>query len=254
MKSVLKGEEPSTLATYRTINPNNTWEQFRSSPSRRSALRSQLIADQGGLCVYCEINLRIETVAETSDFRVEHFHPKSDTSDAYNWGLDWQNLFGCCHGGSSKLVVDGRFNENSLLHSCDVPKGDSNWDNKILNPLQIPTHLCLFIFERADGSMAVNSKNCSNAVELYQAKGSVEKLNLNSERLTRMRKEILNHLSNQLIELSASGVDLDKARDILAQSLLVKNNAGHWPAFFSAIRYYLGQSAEDHLRSANYQG
>ncbi|MGO3408549.1 hypothetical protein [Marinomonas sp.] len=61
-----------------------------------------------------------------------------DNTPSRNWHLDWQNLLGCCHGGSQRNVVDASQRFTSPESSCDVPKGEKNLDDVILNPLHIP--------------------------------------------------------------------------------------------------------------------
>lgn len=135
MKRVLKGAEPPLLLAYRQKSPQNTWEQFCKSDARKNEIQQQLKADQGGLCAYCEINLLDAAGTDKADFRVEHFHPKSDTSSGMNWHLHWPNLLGCCHGGSRSDVVDASKRATTPDHSCDVPKKDKNLTGVILNPL-----------------------------------------------------------------------------------------------------------------------
>lgn len=91
MKNIVKGQEPHLLANYVQANSTNTWEQCVRSPTRRDAIQKEIRLNQGGLCAYCEIDLKPADANGHADFRVEHFHPKSDTT-THNWHLDWQNL------------------------------------------------------------------------------------------------------------------------------------------------------------------
>lgn len=58
MKNIVKGVEPAELAQYAASNPGNTWEQFTRKSPRRIAVQQRLLSDQGGICAYCEIDLR----------------------------------------------------------------------------------------------------------------------------------------------------------------------------------------------------
>ncbi|MDO8844772.1 retron Ec78 anti-phage system effector HNH endonuclease PtuB [Methylicorpusculum sp.] len=254
MKKVQKGAEPKLLESYRIGNPGNSWSQYRRNTDRRDQIYDQLRSDQGGLCAYCEIDLKPKNASEAADFRVEHFHPKSDISTSHNWHLDWQNLLACCHGDSRPDVVDAgsRF---ANPHSCDVPKGENDWDNLIFNPLHLPAYPCLFQFNRSDGSISVNVANCNNAdVDITKAQATIDNLNLDGVRLRNLRKPVLNQLNLQLRILVESGYTVDDARNRLAQAALKKDNNTHWPAFFSAIRDYLGAAAEKQLAAINYNG
>jgi len=255
MKAVIKGFEPQKLATYRTNCSTRTWEQFISKKERKKETQRQLVADQGGICAYCEVNLKPASVNRVSDLRVEHFHPKSDNSSPYNWGLDWQNLLACCHGGSQRNVVDASERFSSPDHSCDVPKGKKDLDNVILNPLHLPAFPCLFKIERSSGQISVDSKNCTSAgISEVKAQATIDELRLDAERLRIMRKGELNRINEQLRELMARGKTDSEARDHLAKALLRKDSNNHWPKFFTSIRSYLGSSAETQLQLINYLG
>jgi uncharacterized protein (TIGR02646 family) len=151
MKNIVKGKEPSVLQQYATRNPGHSWSQFRKDRARCLSVQQQLLSDQGGLCAYCEIDLKGASGNAQADLRVEHFHPKSDTLAAHNWHLDWQNLLAVCHGGSRQDIVDAAERYTSPDHSCDVPKADHDWDVQILNPLLLPAFPSLFRYDRSTG-------------------------------------------------------------------------------------------------------
>lgn len=254
MKNTLKSQEPNQLKNYVAANPANTWDQFKRNKKKRTAVQERLTIDQSGICAYCEINLKAADSTGVADFRVEHFHPKSDTSTSKNWHLDWQNLLAVCHGGSRPDVVDAR-TRFSALHSCDVPKGNNNWDAIILNPLNLSKDYCLFKFDRSTGGMHINEANCNTArVCIIKAKNTVDNLQLDSPRLRQHRKVALDQLGAQLRLKLSQGHTLEEARRYLATTHLRKNSSHHWPAFFSAIRDYLGIYAEEHLKNTGYTG
>ena len=255
MKNIVKGQEPTALANYVQANPTNTWEQCARSKTRREVIQKEIRLNQGGLCAYCEIDLKPADANGHADFRVEHFHPKSDTSSAHNWHLDWRNLLGCCHGGSQRGVTDAadRFSINQD-YSCDVPKADNNWDADILNPLSIPSSPALFSYHRTSGDMTVNTGNCQQAgVDGQKAQNTIDYLHLNANRLTRLRRAELNAINALFSGLVKSGMTDSDARVRLAQAILRKNN-DNWPTFFSAARSYLGQAAEEQLGRIGYVG
>lgn len=104
MKKVKKGLGPNSLHAYVELSPDGSWTNCRKNVSRKKDIQDALKYDQGGICAYCEIDLKELDVSSSNnvvpDFRVEHFHPKSDNSTAHNWNLDWNNLLACCNGGS----------------------------------------------------------------------------------------------------------------------------------------------------------
>ncbi len=255
MKNIVKGVEPQLLTNYRNRTPQNTWEQFKEGRSRRQKVKAALRTDQGGICAYCEIDLKERDSHGNADFRIEHFHPKSDRTSSHNWALDWQNLLGCCHGGSQRNVVDADERFTSPDHSCDVPKADQLFDDVILNPLMIPASPCLFSIERTSGELKKNITNCEIAgVDAQRVGNTLLHLRLNADRLKKFRRRILNKLNQEMMQQTSSGVTIPEARVRLAKIHLRKNSNGNWPAFFSSIRAYLGKEAESHLRSIGYTG
>lgn len=255
MKKVLKGAEPLKLLTYRQNNVMGTWEQYRSSDSRKVAVTDTIKYDQGGICAYCEIKLLPKDQTGEADFRVEHFHPKSDNTTTHNWHLDWQNLLGCCHGGSQKNVADGANRFTKGDYSCDVPKENKILDGIILNPLHLPAFPPLFVAERSTGCIKGHVQNCQiAAVSDQQAAATISELRLDSVRLNRFRKTILDELNQQMTQLTSTGLSVEEALTKLAKIFLSKDTQQHWPAFFTTIRSYLGAGAEAHLHNINYLG
>lgn len=255
MKKLTKGIEPELLTAYREANPTNEWRQFKKSSARTSKIQTRLKKDQGGLCAYCEIDLIESSGNSKADFRVEHFHPKSDDTDLHNWHLDWQNLLGCCNGGSQSDIVDAGNRFTSPDHSCDVPKNRQNLDDVILNPLKIPAFPCLFSCDRASGAFSINVDHCRQAsISIEKAQNTIDKLRLDSNRLRRLRKATLNQLNAQLREFTRQGLSMEQAFDRLAKVHLRKNSDGYWPKFFTSIRSYLGWASEKQLKSINFDG
>ncbi len=261
MKTCLKGKAPDLLTQYQSNNPDATWEQFKDECQQGyKDVQSQLRQDQGNLCCYCEIETRQAFGIGKDDFRVEHFHPKSDTDNngvSHNWGLDWQNMLGCCHGGSEKYVTDAKeryISTNAQRHS-DTLKGEFILDDEILNPLKIPPFPILFKANRRDGSFSVLDDNCRKVgVNVDKANGylAADKLNLNSEKLKDLRKKAMDALNEQIQEELSRGLTIDQAILNITKAQLRKNDQAYWPAFFTTIRGYLG--AENYLQSIHYAG
>lgn len=261
MKACLKGTIPALLEQYQTDNPNASWEQFKNECQQGyKDARDQLRSDQGNLCCYCEIDTKQGLGIGVDDFRVEHFHPKSDTDNAnHNWALDWQNMMGCCHGGSEKYVTDNesRFVPKHAERHSDVLKSEFVWDEEILNPLELPAFPILFKANRRDGSLSVSEDRCRDAgVDIEKARNCLhpEKLNLNSARLNSLRRATLDALNEQITEILSVGLTIEEAILNLAKAELRKDNNEHWPRFFTTIRSYLGKTAEEHLKNINYDG
>lgn len=181
------------------------------------------------------------------DCRIEHFHPKSKRElGEPNWGLEWSNLLAVCCGGNQSKVVEPehRFNTEKKSYSCDVPKDDKILDAIIFNPLDLP-YPNIWRFYRSTGQMDVSTNVCeTQGVDIEMARQTIEELNLNSPRLMRARKMILEDINSRITERVGRGLTIEQARSSLAASVLRKNRSGDWPSFFSATRFYLGQQAE----------
>ncbi|WP_417436857.1 retron system putative HNH endonuclease [Idiomarina abyssalis] len=142
-----------------------------------------------------------------------------DNTPSRNWHLDWQNLLGCCHGGSQRNVVDASQRFTSLESSCDVPKDGKNLDSAILNPLQITAFPKLFSYDRSTGAFFVDSDACQQAgINEAVAQNTIDELNLDAERLKRFRKVTLNNLNAQMTSLVREGLSIWETRENL-QSL-----------------------------------
>lgn len=255
MKNIVKGMAPDVLREYAIRYPEHSWIQFRKVKARRLPVQQQLLRDQGGLCAYCEIDLKAASGHAQADLRVEHFHPKSDTLGGHNWHLDWNNLFAVCHGGSRADIVDAARRHTSPDHSCDVPKDSHDWDALILNPLQLPAFPALFRYDRSTGAMQVDTENCrAIGVDIARAQATIDLLRLDSQRLRNLRKPVLDKLNEQLRRMVHAGRPLADARRLLAGIVLSKNGSQSWPPFLSAMRSYLGKSAEQQLQAIDYIG
>jgi len=266
MKKICKSIEPQELSQYRNSHPHDNWNKFRGSRGKRryKAVANKLKSDQGGICAYCEIDLKIRnTTAGRDDFRVEHFIPKSKTTPQHNYHLDWSNLLGVCHGGSESLVVDAtdRFTAPDL--HCDAYKDqDKTIDRSqdILNPLSVPAFPPLFTFSRnvdtsKNGIMSVIPDNCTiSGISVEKAKKTIDYLNLNHQQLKKARGKILNTLNADLRAERAKGIELKAALQKMCKIYLSKKADGTWSPFFSTIRAYLGSEAEEYLKQTNYNG
>lgn len=259
MKRVPKSTQvPTGLGSYVVANPSNSWDQFRDNElDALGEVKEQLVRDQRGLCAYCEIDTQVSmNGVGLDDFRVEHFHPKSPVDPTHNYGLDWFNLLGVCHGGSQRGVAIAS-RHTSPDHSCDVPKDNLNLVGVIFDPTKdIPAFPRFFQYIENGmyaGKVEVDKANCPASLHV-KGEQTIERLRLNAPRLTRLRKSVIDKLREEILKAEDAGVDFDDALSNLAQVFLSPSANGHWPAFFTCIRWYLGGSAENHLIAMNYQG
>lgn len=257
MKRIFKSPEvPEGLRRYASQFPNETWEHFRRANRRGyREIKQQLLKDQHGLCAYCEINIKFaDEEGEVDDFRVEHFYPKSETDFAvHNYHLDWQNLLGVCHGGSQPNVEDAeeRFSKRKIDRSCDVPKAGKPINERILNPLLIPAKARIYRYAAHSGRMIVDEDTCPPEL-VRKARNTIRELNLNAPRLMRMRRETIMALQDEIEAALDAGADMEEVLNMLAQSFLVPDDNGNCQAFFSLIRWFLGDAAEQVLSEYGY--
>lgn len=254
MKNVNKALlTPEILQEYVDINPLETWEHFRDE--RREGyqqIKQQLTNDQRGLCAYCEIDLHIDAQRGLDDFRVEHFIPKKPHNPPPNHALDWKNLLAVCTGGNTMgLEINTRF--TSPDHSCDVPKANHDWTGDILNPLNIPSSPRLFKFDESTGDIMVDAMTCPSALQ-HRASETIRLLRLSAPRLNNLRLPVFEMLNEKIQELATQGLEIEEAANLLAEELIPEKSEMHLPAFFTSIRWYLGEAAESRLQSINYAG
>lgn len=257
MKRILKAQPaPLGLSTLLAAQPAADWDTFRQSNAGVDyrAVKAQLVSDQRHLCAYCETQLQVSSPAPAHhDFRVEHFHPKSDTSTPYNWALDWNNLLGICHGGSSKNVQpSSNFLARHVDRHCDVHKKDLNWTGQMLNPLQIAPLDQIFDFDRLglDAGKIKLHTQCPAPLQ-QQAQFTIDNLNLNTKRIKDARSAVIATVTAMISSELQSG---NPQPDLTVAQQFFGSTASDWPAFFTAIRSTLGAEADTFLSQQNYQG
>lgn len=270
MKRVLKGAVPPALVPYVQAVPKSSWEQMRndSNFNGRQAYqdcRSTCITDQKGLCAYCEIDIRDNDPLKC---RVEHFHPKSDLETSHNWALDWKNMLGVCNGGSVEYLTDTGFYlpPRQANLSCDahkdrgiqrgqLPNACEGW---ILNPLQLAAFPSLFRLEMSTGKLHPNSVACNAVYFPGNKHASVQDLvqhtiavfNLNCDRLAQERLRVIRDIERNKKHQREQGFDATQGLLNLTRKYLQYQ----WPAFFTVIRWCLGQTAEQYLQSIHFSG
>lgn len=220
MKYISKSECPEELKTYLAENPDATWDDFGNEAQKaHEIVQNTIKRDQLGICCYCEIDFHVSDEAHIKDFRVEHFYPKKQTPlpSGENAHLTWSNLLGCCHGGTQRNYTDDeRFTSRENRH-CDADKGEKDWTNIILNPLNIPEDVKIFTFQ-SDGKIIV-SDHCPDEFKIL-AQNTIEKLNLNEESyLKRARAVVREALKEKISEFVISGLALEEAINTLSQAM-----------------------------------
>ncbi len=270
MKRVLRQAEPVELTAYRRAVPASTWDQLRNDayfggPAAYDATRGKLIADQGGICAFCEIDIRDDDPLKC---RVEHFHPKSDVTPAHNWALDWNNLLGVCAGGSQKHAPAPYAHEPLTENlSCDAHKDRmvqtgrlrEQCEGWILDPARLPATPSLFRLEKSTGRLLPDPVHCAampawpeNRLPDLEAlvQHSIDMLNLNCDRLCEARLRVSRDIERNKKRQRDAGFSAEQGLSNLAVRYLRQR----WPGFFTTIRLCLGEAAEAHLASIQFEG
>lgn len=246
MKTIAKSSSPSVLVEFAQAFPRANWQAFRNHLAGRAyqATKQQLGDDQDYLCAYCERALNREAAHLQ---RIEHFHPKADTSSPHNWALDWGNMLMVCMGGSNKDEIDHDVYPLPANLSCDAYKDHcittkslpENCEEYVLNPLVISAHK-LFEFDKSTGKLAVNAE-LQDISLVQKAKSTIEFLNLNCAKLCEERLLILNQY-NQIIKKAKSA-----GNRLVFQQLATSWLSEPYKSFFTTRRSLLAVHADTYL-------
>ncbi|WP_182073723.1 MULTISPECIES: retron Ec78 anti-phage system effector HNH endonuclease PtuB [unclassified Serratia (in: enterobacteria)] len=230
------------LSSYLRDHPEAKWKKgFKDDAPQEDldSIYNEIYTDQRGVCAYCEIAMRCPSDEFTDDFRIDHFHPENCGDDnSHNYSLDWNNLLGCCHGGTQQTSRSyGNSSFGKKHHSCDAPKGNKILDGVIFNPLlDLGVDQTFFKFDE-DGGIFV-SENCPANIE-GKAQSTINELNLDCGRLRGFRKAVIEKLSE---EIRGGIVDVEDSDALEMVILKLRNellNAEIKIEFYSTIDWYL---------------
>jgi len=250
MKFCYKGNEPDGLRQYRESHPDSRWENFRREcQGGLNEVYEQLCQDQGELCVYCELKVSKE------NRQVEHFHDKSDESDAANptkWHLTWKNMWYACMGGTKQSGNTNEFMppiENN--RSCGQVKENEIFQN-IIAPDEVSLLLRIFRYKQGADAVTIHPDEelCLQAnVDVARVQRTIDALGLNCPRLCKARLSVLRPLNRRLNHRP----DFQE-RVRLASHYLGDAQRQNRTSFFTMIRFILKDAAEEYLRSIEYNG
>lgn len=250
MRKINKSPPPNSLTRYFWDRRNATWDNFRDYNSGDSyrEIKNLIFNDQNFLCAYCEMDLKAFSQMRQC---IEHFHPKRDRKKTVNWGLAWHNLLGVCTGGSDQAKFDGskKYPPRRNL-SCDSHKEkilkNNNPEGNILSPLEIIEYPTLFKFNKAEGHLEPCPDGCGEYTPklnnfgstLELVKNTIRVLNLNCDRLSDRRKDILDDYVARMVYARKNG---DRSvKENLAEEWFGNKVMG----FFTTRRLLLGDEAE----------
>lgn len=262
MKKVLKSPEPDELKIYnqRFINQFRTWEQAREARVSvgkgkkaktvkiKDVIPSTLIADQKGICAYCETYIREKFCS------VEHFIPCEQSSREQNHDLDWHNMLAVCMLPGA--IEDENIDNSQLPHKypcCGKAKANFVPDGRLLNPLELPASR-LFRFKREDGEILPDENNCEiEGISIASVQFTIQTLGLNVERLKTLRLAVIKEIEKELAFYDDETSDPTLLEKQISAEYL-DNGKDNYPRFFTTIRWILGEGAENHLLDISYSG
>lgn len=203
MRHIRKRREPPALASYRS-SPGARYDGDSGFPPVKEAIRKALVAEQRGLCGFCEMRV----TASPRGMRIAHRTPQSvdPTRD-----LDWRNLLAACLG-----------NEGNTPTHCDVAQHNTPLQ---LDPTQA-THCATLRFEHA----RLVSSNPAFSHEIDQV------LALNSGLLRDRRNAALD---TYLKAWFAGRGSVDRA--VLERMKSALDAPGELPAFVSYLQSWLSR-------------
>ena len=138
MRHIIKGHEPELFSGWKQDNDGRdvVWEDLASDAKR--ALREALLAEQGHICCYCGMRIRVTDEenevhsAEDDDGQkkkderpiIEHLKPRSAFPELT---FEYQNLLASCSGGQAA-------HPPRAIH-CDKKKGNWYEEGLMVSPL-----------------------------------------------------------------------------------------------------------------------
>ncbi|PZW47191.1 uncharacterized protein (TIGR02646 family) [Pseudomonas sp. URIL14HWK12:I3] len=166
MRTIQKGPEPASLTQHRK-QPHADYDNYAD----KEALRQALVAEQRGLCCYCQSRIH----ATPEGMKIEHWQCQARHQARQ---IDFSNLHGACLGGH------GQPERN---HHCDTRKRNDDLCFSLCDPTHPIERQITFL-----GDGRIQSDNEAINTDLNKV------LNLNSSRFVRNRKAVLDAFKQRL--------------------------------------------------------
>ncbi|WP_321918432.1 retron system putative HNH endonuclease [Burkholderia cepacia] len=166
MRTIQKGPEPATLTQHRQ-QPHADYDNYTD----KAALRQALVAEQRGLCCYCQSRIR----ATPEGMKIEHWQCQAKHPGRQ---LDFSNLLGACLGGHGRPERD---------QHCDTRKGNDVLCFSVCDAAHPIERQIRFL---GDGRIESDDAAINAALN--------DVLNLNWSRLVNNRKAVLDAFKQRL--------------------------------------------------------
>jgi uncharacterized protein (TIGR02646 family) len=199
MRTIQKGPAPASLTRHRQ-QPHADYNNYAD----KAALRQALVAEQRGLCCYCQSRIR----ATPEEMKIEHWQCQADHPGRQ---LDFGNLHGACLGGHGRPERE---------QHCDTRKGNNGLCFSVCDPAHPVERQIKFL---GNGRIESDDAVINNALN--------DVLNLNWTRLVINRKAVLDAFKQRL----------GKGNLNVAQELKKWDgtNAGELPEFAQVMVFWL---------------
>lgn len=159
MRTIRKGPAPASLIQHRK-QPYADYDNYDD----KAALRQALVAEQRGLCCYCQSRIW----ATPDGMKIEHWQCQADHPERQ---LDYSNLLGVCKGNEGQPID---------WQHCDTRKGNRDLCFSVCDPAHPIERKIRFL---GDGEITSDDEAVKMAIN--------EVLNLNWSRLKENRKSAL---------------------------------------------------------------
>ncbi len=159
MRTIQKGPEPDTLTQHRK-QPHSDYDNYAD----KAALRKALVAEQRGLCCYCQSRIR----ATPEGMKIEHWQCQAHHPERQ---LEYRNLHGVCKGNEGQPIDK---------QHCDTRKGNLDLCFSACDPVHPIERKIRFL---GNGEITSDDEAVRTAIN--------EVLNLNWSRLKENRKSAL---------------------------------------------------------------
>lgn len=200
MRTIQKGPEPATLIQHRQ-QLHADYDNYADKP----ALRQALVAEQRGLCCYCQSRIR----ATPEGMKIEHWQCQADRPARQ---LDFSNMLGACLGGHGRPERE---------QHCDTRKGNNGLCFSVCDPAHPIERQIRFL---GDGKISADDAAIVDAINAV--------LNLNLPRLVSNRKAVLAAFQQRLQD----GRRVDPARELPRWD---GSEPGELPEFAQVVIYWL---------------
>lgn len=235
MKRIIKQEVSKELQGW--IDRNRyKWKNWDKAQEFKRKIKSHLIKEQGGLCCYCEREIKLNNKTETNDkiatddksnFHIEHLKPKSKYPQ---FQFDLNNLLLSCSGEEDEI--------HKKCNHCGHAKGNKYDPSKFISPLNPD---CEEKFRYLEDGQIIASDLDQESPANY----TIKLLKLNSPVLRKHREELISTFYDLQTDPSDA---LDFPLDIhfllskeeqcsLAKKWLERRPDGSFNPYWTTIKY-----------------